>query len=271
MADLRGHRQQRGRARWTGLMLILIASGIVLLQIAGVWRPIGIVLDGIIHPIAGVVSDTSRNVGRFFETVGSLSHVSKDNQDLQQRLTDKEAELSRLKEVDHENELLRSQVGFEKSQSLPLLGAHVIAYAGDNTRRTLVIDRGSRDGVVDGQAVVSSGILVGKIERTSDNSAVVFMVSDPEFRVQAITQTDRARGIIRGQLGTGLRLEQVAQSDELNVKDTIVTAGSDRVPKGILIGQIDTVDRSDNELFQAANVRSTLNLSRLELVFVVKQ
>lgn len=146
-----------------------------------------------------------------------------------------------------------------------------MAYAGDNARRTLVIDRGSRDGVAPGQAVVSSGSLVGKIERVTDGTAVVFLVSDPEFRVQAISQTDRARGIIRGQLGTGLRLEQVAQSDQLTAKDTILTAGSDRVPKGILIGQVETIDRSDNELFQAANVRSSLNMSRLELVFVIKQ
>ncbi len=263
--------RQRGRSRWTGVMLILVASTIVLLQITGAWRPVGIVLEAMVRPVAMVTSDMTRGIGRFFETLGSLGRLSQDNQQLQQQVSDKTVELARLKEVEHENDLLRSQVGFQANQSLPLLGAHVMAYAGDNARRTLVIDRGSRDGVAPGQAVVSSGSLVGKIERVTDGTAVVFLVSDPEFRVQAISQTDRARGIIRGQLGTGLRLEQVAQSDQLTVKDTILTAGSDRVPKGILIGQVETIDRSDNELFQAANVRSSLNMSRLELVFVIKQ
>lgn len=252
-------------------MLILIASTIVLLQVTGGWRPVGIVLETIIRPIALTTSDTTRSIGQFFETLGSLGKLSGENEDLKRTLAETTAEVARLKEVEHENELLRSQVGFQQSQALSLLGAHVMAYAGDNARRTLIIDRGSRDDVTVGQAVVSSGSLVGKIERVTDGTAVVFMVSDPEFRIQAIGQSDRARGIIRGQLGTGLRLEQVAQSDQLSLKDAILTAGSERVPKGILIGQVEAIDRSDNELFQAANIRSGLNLSRLELVFVVKQ
>lgn len=259
------------RNRWTGVLLIIVASGIVLLQITGGWRPVGIVLETLIRPVAIVIGDSTRGVGQFFGTLGSLGQLSQDNKKLQTQVEEKSAEVARLKEVEHENELLRAQVGFQANQSLPLIGAHVMAYAGDNARRTIVLDRGSRDGVAAGQAVVSSGSLIGKVERVTDGTAVVFMVSDPEFRIQAMSQTDRARGIIRGQLGTGLRLEQVAQSDELTLNDSILTAGSDRVPKGLLIGQVENIDRSDNELFQAANVRSTVNLARLELVFVVKQ
>lgn len=265
------NRRPGGRNQWTGIMLIMVASAIVLLQVTGGWRPVGIVLETMIRPVAMVTSDTTRGVGRFFETLGSLSRLSQANQSMQQELSEKAAELARLKEVETENQLLRNQLGFSANNASPLIGAHVVAYAGDNARRTLLIDRGSRDGVVVGQAVVSSGSLVGKVERVTDGTAVIFMVSDPEFRVQVISQTDRARGIARGQLGTGLRLEQVAQSDSLTAGDTILTAGSDRIPKGILIGQVENIDRSDNELFQAANVRSSVNLSRLELVFVVKQ
>ena len=119
-------------------------------------------------------------------------------------------------------------------------------------------------------AVVSSGAIIGKIERVHDKSSDVFLVSDPEFRILAMTQNGRAKGIVRGQLGSGLRMEQIAQNEVIDVGEYVMSAGSDRVPKGLPIGTIESIDRSDNEIFQAANVKPLVDTQRLELVFVVK-
>ena len=50
----------------------------------------------------------------------------------------------------------------------------------------------------------------------------------------------------------------------------MITAGSGLVPKGLLIGTVDSVESSDNAVFQEANIRPSTDLSRLEIVFVVK-
>ena len=95
-------------------------------------------------------------------------------------------------------------------------------------------------------------------------------MTDPEFRVQAISQTERARGLLRGQLGSGLRFEQIAQSEKIDRGENVLTAGSDKIPRGLLIGTVDSIAQSDNEVFQAASVKSALNFARLEVAFVVK-
>ena len=250
---------------------IAVVSLVLVLQISGLWRPVTIVLDDIVRPVGEVLSSMTRGVGDTFRTLGSLHQLEQNNRHLESQLQAAQAETARLRELENENKLLREQFGFQKDQPLELVGAKVVAYGPDNVRRTIVMNRGSRDGIQVGQAVVSSGILVGKVDRVEASTATVGLVSDPEFRLQAIGQSGRARGILRGELGTGLRLEQIAQNERLDRGENILTAGSDRIPKGILIGTTESVDKSDNEIFQAATVRSPLNFERLELVFVVKQ
>ena len=271
MSSANRYRNPSNRGRWTALAVLGVITLVIILQFSGLWRPVSIVLDGILQPVGRFTTNITRSLGGFFQTIGSLNHLSKDNLNLQRELENSRGELSRLKEIENENSLLRSQLGFQKDLPLKLIGANVIAYGPDNVRRTLVINRGSRDGVLTGQAVVSSGSLVGKIERTDANTAVIGLISDPDFRVQALGQTERARGILRGELGTGLKLEQIAQNETVSVGENIITAGSDRIPKGILIGTTESVDKSDNEIFQSANVRSVLNFDKLEIAFVVNQ
>lgn len=257
------------------LRIALISSIVVVtifigLQLLGLWRPIRVVLDVTTQPITRFFSGVSRSVGTGFSTLISLGSISKENAELRRELTERTADVARQKEIERENELLRSQLNFSKTTTFDQVGARVVGYSPDNMRRTLTIDRGKRDGLEVGMAVMSSGALIGRIDSVNDLSAQVFLVSDPEFRVQAVSQSARSRGIIRGQLGEGLKFEQVAQNETLTLNEFVITAGSDKVPRGILIGSIESIDRSDNEIFQAANVRPAADIRRVEVVFVVK-
>ncbi|MCC7543103.1 rod shape-determining protein MreC [bacterium] len=261
---------QRKNIRLSIITALVVAALITVLQVAGLWRPVGIVLDSLVTPINRTLSGIFRGIGDGWHTLTTLGRLSTENRRLERQATEQQAEISRLKEVEHENELLRQQLNFQKSQSLSLVGASVTAYEPDNIRHALVIDRGSNDGVQVDEAVVSSGVFIGRVQRVLPRSAVIFLVTDPEFRVQAMSQSERARGIVRGQIGSGLRFEQIAQSETVDQGENVLTAGSDKVPRGLLIGGVDSVAQSDNEVFQAAGVLSPLNFARLEVVFVVK-
>lgn len=258
------------RLQRTTILVLASTTLVIIIHLAGWWRPIQIVVDGVTTPIVRSFTGFTRWVGGGLSTAGSLGTLARDNAELSRQLSERDAQIASLREVEAENQLLRTQLGFQKDQPLNLVGAHVIGYSPDNVRRNLVIDRGARDGIKVGQAVVSSGVLIGKVEHVNDHTAQIFLVTDPEFRVQAMGQSGRARGIIRGQLGSGLRFEQIAQNEKIDKDEYVISAGSDLVPKGLLIGRVETVDRSDNEIFQAASVKSLVDVSRLELVYVVQ-
>jgi rod shape-determining protein MreC len=262
--------KSNSRARLGIIIALVIISGFLLFQLFGWWRPFRIVIDALTQPISRTLTGFGRSIGSGISTLTSLGQLSDENTQLKQRLTEKESEAARLNEIEKENALLRAQLNFTEEQKLDLRGARVIGYSPDNVRRNITIDLGREDGVEEGQAVVSSGAFVGKIEKVHDKSSEVFLMSDPEFRVLVMTQNGRARGILRGQLGSGLRMEQIAQNEAIEPNEYVITAGSEKIPKGLPLGVVESVDRSDNEIFQAANIKPLADSQRLEIVFVVK-
>jgi rod shape-determining protein MreC len=117
--------------------------------------------------------------------------------------------------------------------------------------------------------VIASGVLVGTIDRVEEFSSTVFLSTDPEFRIRAIGQDGRSQGVVKGQLGQGYLFDKITQTENINNGELVITAGSGLVPKGILIGQVDSVQKSDNAVFQSATLRPLIDFSSLDVVFVV--
>jgi rod shape-determining protein MreC len=96
------------------------------------------------------------------------------------------------------------------------------------------------------------------------------LVSDPEFKLTAKDQDSGAVGIVEGQLGSGLQLDDIAQSDTMKAGDTVTTSGlGGVVPAGLLIGQLESVDTRANAVFQTGLVQTPLKMDQLRFAFVV--
>ena len=95
------------------------------------------------------------------------------------------------------------------------------------------------------------------------------LATDPEFRLRGIGQDGRAQGIVRGQLGQGYIFDKVTQAESISTGELVITAGSGLVPKGILIGQVESIQKSDNAVFQSAQLKPLVNINNLEIVFIV--
>jgi cell shape-determining protein MreC len=77
-------------------------------------------------------------------------------------------------------------------------------------------------------------------------------------------------GILRGQLGKGLTLDEIGQTDVVRPGDSVTTAGLGGViPPGLLIGKIQSVNTRSNVVFQSAQVETEFRLSGLRFVYVV--
>lgn len=251
------------------IVVSIIALGIIIARAAGITWPFRILGDQIFNPIGARLVSVRNSVGGSWGFVTNIGSLGSDNKRLGTEIVDLRQQLSSLKEVARENELMRGQLNFNARLNFQLVPARVVSLEPDSLRRYITIDRGSSSGVKKGQAVVSSGILVGTIDEVNDYSSRVFLVSDPDFRLRGIGQDGRAQGIISGQIGQGYSFEKIAQGEVVSSGEQIITAGSGLVPQGILIGQVETVAKTDNGIFQSAVVRSLVDLNSLELVFVI--
>lgn len=257
------------KIRLTTIVVLSVGVLLVIMQLAGLLWPLRIVLDQAFSPIGRFFVASAQKVGGTVELFGSLTSLGEKNKQLEAEVLDLKKQLSNMQEISNENDILRKQVGFNARLSLDLVPARVIGYSPDNVRKYLTIDRGASNNIKKGMAVISGGVLIGEVDEVDDYSARVFLVNDPEFRILGLGQEGRASGVVKGQLGEGYQMEKIAQSESIKPAETVITAGSEAIPRGILIGQVESVDRSDNALFQIAHLRPLANISKLEIVFVV--
>lgn len=254
------------------LGLMVVGLALVAMGVMGWLQPVQNLLGAVGGPFAGGLSRVGADTASWMGAATSIGDLAKENQQLRSEVADLRQRLSQETEIRAQNEELRKQLNVGSVRPENLIAAEVIGYQPDNFRQFLTIGRGSRDGIQEGQAVVSQGALVGTIQDVTATTAKVFLVIDPTFRVTALDQDapNRPTGTVYGQIGGGLVMDKIAQTETVLPGDTVVTAGTGSgIPKGLIVGRVQTVERRDNGVFQVAQVTSSVAFNRLEVVYAV--
>lgn len=262
------------RKRLPNRIIITITIGfvVVILGWLGTLRPVTGVLSAVSSPVMRMMRISGGGTGGFFGFMGQIKDLNQQNTQLQHEINDLRQQLAQDAQLRVQDAELKQQLNFSQTSSRQLVTAEVIAYQPDNFRAFVTINRGMRDGLANGMAVISQGFLVGKLTDVQDATAKVFLSIDPDFRVAVADQNGTATGIVQGQIGSGLVLHDVPQDQQIKPGDTLVTSGlGGDFPRGLIVGQIEAIDHQDNAIFQSAQVISSIKINQLDLVFVVKQ
>jgi rod shape-determining protein MreC len=151
-----------------------------------------------------------------------------------------------------------------------MIAAEVVAYSPSAWFRTIVINKGQRDGVRKGLPVMTWEGVVGKVMRISSTSSVILLVIDRNSSVDCLVQRTRTRGILEGEGGGRCFLRYVPRTEDIQVGDHIVTSGLEGIfPKGLSMGEVVRVEKKAYGLFQEIEVMPSADLSRLEEVMVL--
>ncbi len=178
-------------------------------------------------------------------------------------------ELSRLQEIRLANERLQKLLDFREQQALKALPAQVITEDATSWFRTVMIDKGSDDGVREGMPVVVAEGVAGRIIRTAAHQSRVLLITDASSAIATLVQRNRTRGVCRGR-GDGLSFDFALREEAINVGDLVITSGNGGVfPKGLPIGTVVRVEREEYGLFQVVEVMPAVDFSRLEEVLVL--
>lgn len=235
----------------TTLFLLLIAFSVVLFLLDR---------SGLLSSVRGVIE---RAVSPGAKEVHKLATGGRaqDSEIGQEKLQ----ELAKLKK---ENEDLRLQLGIAKEGSAQ---KHTLAHV-LSTSRFFIIDKGQDDDIALGNVVVFKNILIGKVIIMSKYTSRVLLPRDRESVIEVKTTQTGARGLIKGQ-GETMLLSEVILSENLTEGDTAATIGDiDEkglgIRPGLLVGKIENIRKSENQLFQEATVVPLLDFKTLENVFV---
>ncbi len=145
--------------------------------------------------------------------------------------------------IARENNQLRSALGWQRQMPWKLKLANVVLRDPANWWRTIEIDLGARDGMVENLPVLTAEGLVGRISSVGVTRSQVVLFGDPNCKASALVENPaHDTGIISasGPLDSSLvHLTYLSGSANLKPGQGVVTSGIGGIfPKGIPIGQI---------------------------------
>lgn len=254
------------------LIVAVISFAIIFLNPEGIFNPVRRILVEIAYPFQKIFYLGSRTISGAFGVLGSIGDLKSENERL---LKENNTLVFRVAESENEkkeNAMLRDQLNLAPRKKFDLAASFVIGQDPQRLGSWIIIDKGETSGIKPGMPVIAyEGIIVGKTEEVYRNSSKVVLLTDSESVVNASDTETGARGILKGEYSLGIILDMVAQTEALNVGDTIMTSGlGGDLPKGLLIGKILEIRTTGDKLFQQAVVAPSVKYTDLESVFVIK-
>ena len=188
-------------------------------------------------------------------------------------------QLARVQQIENrnlelamENARLKKFVAFTSAASGTYVAARVIARDPSPWFKTLMIDKGERDGLEKNAPILVPEGVVGQITKVSPNFSRVLLITDRNSAVDALVQNTRARGVVKGGEDNRCVFVYALRKEEIHAGEAIVTSGLDQVfPKGLKIGTVLDVAKDHSRLFQDIVIQTSVDFDKLEEVLVYKQ
>jgi len=182
-----------------------------------------------------------------------------------------QARLQRYAALEAENARLRAMLDATTRMRDRIRVAEIMSVSPNPFRHSIVIDKGTRDGVYDGQAIVNANGIVGQIMNSGLLSAQGLLISDPDHALPVEINRTGLRTIV---VGTGefdrLDLPFLPNSADIEEGDLLVTSGlGGTFPAGYPVAVISTIKRMPAESFAEVSARPAAALDRIREVMLI--
>ena len=165
-----------------------------------------------------------------------------------------------------ENEALKSKINDVSTQSFELL-AKVIIDKKSPFLRSVIVNRGSKDNVILGMAVLDEKFLVGKIVEVNYSTSRVLLLSDLNSKIPVSIEPNGVQSILSGSGSNFGEIQYIKEDYQLDSDFEIFTSGSGGIFRsGIPIGK--TILNAGSGL-DTIKVKFHSDFSQLRLVKIV--
>lgn len=206
-----------------------------------------------------------------FSFITNISKLKKQNETLSSKIISLEVDRSKILELENENKLLKQELGFSaQNKEFALIPATIIGREPTSFLDHVIVDKGEEDGVAKNMGVISGGVLIGQVSEVYSGQSRITLITSKDSLILSMLQDSRSKGLLHGGI-SGLVLEDIIQDADFTQGEYVVTSGLDgNLKPGILIGKTSGIESSSSDLFKNISVEPIVDLSLLELVFIVK-
>jgi len=251
-----------------GLRLIVLAAMAAGLMVADHRQHrLAAIRDGVAtlaYPIQWAVQAPLQAWSSMRESFATRTRVEAENVKLASDNLVLRLKLMRFESLEQENQRLRAVRESSARVVQRSLVAEIVRVDLDPFRQRVLINKGTRDGVFQGQAAIDAAGILGQVTRAGPISAEIILISDPEHAIPVQVNRTGVRSIA---LGTGrsglLSLPYLPQNSDVIVGDLLVSSGLGGVyPPGYPVGKVTAVTRDPGQPLLAVEAAPLAGLDR---------
>jgi len=171
---------------------------------------------------------------------------------------------SAARRLDAENRELRALLKLAPDPQIGFISARVVGDLGGAFVRSALVDAGTRDGAVKGQAVITGEGLAGRVLEVGNRASRILLLTDINSRIPVVIERTRDRGVVAGDNSELLRLLYLDPEVEVSVGDRVVTSGhGGAIVPGLPVGMVTEVGERE------VKVQPFVDWDRLDYVRLV--
>lgn len=236
----------------------------------------------ILAPISKVSINIKNGISNFFMNIKDVSTLKDDNIYLKQRVLELESVNRDLENVIGMSDYLKNEAKLIQDSDHNFIKGQIISKEPGNWFDRFVIDKGSKDGIENGDTIVAGfeveqnlvqeGI-VGRVVDVGDNWAKVVTIVDEVNKVAfKITRTQDG-GILNGSIDGSDRIISGYLFDsksDVIVGDKLYTSGlGGAFIKDIYIGEIEEVIDNEEDLMKKIIIKPAINFKKLQRILII--
>lgn len=213
--------------------------------------------------VSANILKTSADVEKYFFLKSENEKLAKENAELRSRSL---VSFSLLEN----NQYFVNDTAFRQKYSY--ISSKVVNNSTNRRNNYLTLDKGSKQGIKNNMAVITSTGVVGQIKDVSENFCTVMSLLNSKTTISSKIKKDGSYGPLtwEGENFAYATLHDIPTHVKLTKGDTIVTSAySLTFPENILIGTVESFERKSGEYFFTVNVKLSTEFKKLSHVYVV--
>lgn len=206
------------------------------------------------------------------ENLAARGQLIDENARLRREILLESTRLQRMAALEAENARMRALLDSTPKVGDQVLVAEILSVDMDRLRQRIVLNRGSRDGVFVGQALIDARGVVGQVVRDRGSSSEALLITDPDHALPVESVRNGLRTIA---MGTGsldsLSLPFLTRNADIRPGDLLVSSGlGGSFPAGYPVATVDEVRGDSGEPFLVVSARPEAALERIREVLLVQ-
>ena len=253
------------------LAVIISVAAIVADSRFGVFSHVRVYLSSLVSPLQYIANAPGTLLDTMSTQVQTRADLIEQTKQQEQQLFTLRSRLLKMDQLEHENQRLRELLGSPLRQDEQKMVTQVISTVNDPYSDQVVIDKGSVNGVYEGQPVISDKGVVGQVVAVAKLTSRVLLICDATHALPIQVLRNDIRVIAAGNGCTDdLQLEHLPANTDIRVGDVLVTSGlGGRFPEGYPVAVVSSVKLDTQRAYTVIQARPTAGLQRLRYLLLL--